>query len=272
MKSFKFILLAFVSGALVGGITSLYVRTSDAEETVPGKSSAQDQGVASYSEDDRAVLLKRIRDQEAEIAVLKARNLSGDEPETDVAEENPEEAEQNARRDFFRSRMEERMNQRVEEMVLNLGLNDGQRQLLQEVYRQQFENIRARRSGEEVAPFNFDGAVESILTPEQFEQYLETSQQEIYNRAELMATTQMVRLSQSVELTSEQEGLVYDAIHFTAQEAMISRQTGSDYNMREVVNERLSTILTEEQFKAYQESGAGFGGGPGRGRGGFPPP
>ncbi|MEX0331529.1 MAG: hypothetical protein AB3N64_08920 [Puniceicoccaceae bacterium] len=272
MKSFKFILLAFVSGALVGGITSMYITAGYEGDSEPEVPLSQEQSVASDPGDDRTTLLKRIREQEAEIAVLKSGNQTIDPPAAEGEEVNPEEAEQDARRDFFRSRMEERMNQRVEEMAVNLGLNDGQRQLLQEVYRQQFENLRARRSGEEVAPFNFDGAVESILSPEQFEKYLETSQQEIYNRAELMATTQMVRLSQSVELTSEQEGLVYDAIHFTAQEAMISRQTGSDYNMREVVNERLSTILTEEQFKAYQESGGGFGGGPGRGRGGFPPP
>ena len=88
-----------------------------------------------------------------------------------------------------------------------------------------------------------------------------------------MATTQMVRLSQAVELNTEQQGLVYDAIHFTAQEAMISRQPGEDYKMWEVMSERLSTILTEEQLQTFQESGAGGGGrpGPGSGRGGFGP-
>ena len=78
----------------------------------------------------------------------------------------------------------------------------------------------------------------------------------------------MVRLAQSVEMSEEQQGLVYDAVHYTAQEAMISRQTGETYNMREVVNERLSTILTEEQLQALQESGGVFRGGPGPGGGG----
>ena len=264
--------MAFISGALVGGITSTLVRTGTETGLSPEEPSAPEPDGTSLPDAEVARLLKQVKDQQLEIAALKSK--AAPVPESPVAtEEDPAEAERDARRDFFRARMEERMNERVDEMATRLGLNDGQRQLLAEVYRQQFENFRARRSGEDVAAFNFDGAMESILTPEQFEQYLETSQEEIYNRAEVMATTQMVRLAQVVELTSEQEGLVYDAIHFTAQEAMISRQTGADYNMREVVNERLSTILTEEQFKAYQESGASFGGGPGRGPGGgFPAP
>jgi hypothetical protein len=271
MKTGKFLLISFVVGAFVGAATSTFFRTL-LDPVVPADALSPEEVTGVTQAINEKALRQQIEEQRVEIALLKSK-AAPMEVISEEAVEDPREAEREARREEFRARLEERMNERVDEMVVALGLNEGQRQLLAEVYRQQSENIRARRRGEEVEAFNFDGAVEGILTDEQFEKYVESSQEDIYNRAELMATTQMVRLSQAVELNTEQQGLVYDAIHFTAQEAMISRQTGEDYNMWEVMSERLSTILTEEQLQTFQESGAGGGGrpGPGSGRGGFGP-
>jgi hypothetical protein len=272
MQSWKFILISFISGAVVGGITSTLIRSADpAGDTVP-EGILVDDTQSPQSIPAEADLLKKIKEQQLEIAELKSRVSGAADPVVEEPLEDPEAAVREARREELQARMEERLSRRVDEMALALGLDEAQRQLLAEIYNQQFENFRARRRGDDVEPYNFDGALEGILTADQFEQYLETSQQEIYNRAELMATTQMVRLSQTVEMTEEQQGLVYDAVHFTAQEAMISRQTGEDYNMRDVVNERLSTILSEEQIQALQESGGIFRGGPGGGGRGFPGP
>lgn len=276
MQSWKFILISFISGAVVGGITSTLIRSADSTGDTMPETPLVDDATSSQSVSAEADLLKKIKDQQLEIAELKSRVSGAAEAVVEAPAEDPEASLREARREEFQARMEERLSRRVDEMASDLGLDEAQRQLLAEIYTQQFENFRARRRGDDVEPYNFDGALEGILTPDQFEQYLETSQQEIYNRAELMATTQMVRLAQSVDMTEEQQGLVYDTVHFTAQEAMNSRQTGDDYNMREVINERLSTILSEEQIQALEESGGIFRGGPGSGGGGggrgFPGP
>lgn len=213
---------------------------------------------------ESSALLARIREQEGEIVRLRAELAASHmEPQPLVPAEEPEPEPRTGQ--GFGRRMDERMTQRVGQLVSDYGLDDAQRQQLEAVFRKQFDNFRARRSGEETGPFNLDDEIAAILTPDQFSQYLEDSQQEIYNRAELIATTQLVRLGQSVELRDDQQEQVYDAVNLTAQEWMIARQTGEDFDMREVVQERLGTILTEEQLSAYRDSlrgGPGFGGGP----------
>lgn len=254
---------AFTAGLLLGiGLMAVLRSGTDVDANEDG---AEVDGAADESVPN-ASLLERIREQEAELARLRAEltarpaDLLAETPEPETQDEAP-------RRQGFLNRMEERMTQRVDELVTAYGLSEEQRAQLEDVYRQRFENFRARRSGEAVGPFNLDAAIEGILTDEQFAQYLEDSQEEIYNRAELMATSQLVRLRQAVEVLPEQEPLVYDAIHYTAQEMMIARQTGEDFDMRAVMGERLGSILTEEQMAAFRDS---LRGGPGRG-GGFGP-
>jgi hypothetical protein len=251
---------AFTVGLLLGiGLMALVQADGPVRPDV-------DPSEAALSPEDNtpnAALLARINEQEAELARLRTlvaarpADLLVEAPETEAEAEQP-------RRQGFLNRMEERMSERINELVSAYGLSDEQRAQLVDVYRQRFENFRARRSGENVEPFNLDAAIEDIFTDEQFAQYLADSQEEIYNRAELMATSQLVRLRQAVEVLPEQESLVYDAIHYTAQEMMIARQTGEDYDMRAVMNERLGSILSEEQMAAFRES---FRGGPGRGAG-----
>lgn len=255
--------VAFILGLLVG-LGILFLK-SDPEPVRIGDAALAD---VDKAPPDNTALLARLREQDAEIGRLRREldsvRLSPGEPDFTAETEPEAEAEQEPRPGFVR-RMEERMSRRVDELAATYGLSDEQRTELEAVYRRQFDYFRARRSGEEVEPFNLDDAIAGVLTPEQFDQYLQDSQEEIYNRAELMATTQLVRLNQSVQLQPEQQDLVYDAVHYTAQEMMISRQTGEDFSMREVMEERLGSILTKEQMQSYRE---GMGGGPGRGLGG----
>jgi Spy/CpxP family protein refolding chaperone len=253
---------AFTAGLLLGiGLMALIQSDGPGDldvETLDG-------ALSPAGNSPNASLLARIREQEAELARLRTAAAARLLEATDVpVETEPESEPEPPRRAGFLNRMEERMSQRVNELVSAYGLSDEQRARLEDVYRQRFENFQARRQGEDVEPFNLDAAIEDILTDEQFAQYLEDSQEEIYNRAELMATSQLVRLRQAVEVQPEQEALVYDAIHYTAQEMMIARQTGEDFDMRAVMSERLGSILTEEQMAAFRES---LRGGPGRGPG-----
>jgi hypothetical protein len=261
MRKWKPVLVALIAGLLLGVVSMRLVPHSNPTSPLDGAQLLSD------LRGENADLLVRLGEQDLEMARLRAElaNLRQAVPPVEArsgeAEEPAAETAPQPRSGFFR-RMEERMGQRVDEMAAAYGLNEEQRERLAEALRMQFENIRARRNGEDVERFNLDEALSGILTPEQFEQYLEESQQEIYNRAELIATTQLVRLNQSVELQPGQEELVYDAVHYTAQEMMISRQSGEAFDMRQVMEERLGTILTEEQMQAWRERP-----GPGRGMG-----
>jgi len=255
---------AFITGLLAGvGLMTIILPESafgpDPEALVADRAT----GVP-----PNASLLARIREQEAELASLRRELASRPVEPVDLAmESEPESATEPSSRPGFIKRMEERMSRRVENLVGTYGLSEEQAAQLTDAYQKRFENLRARRRGEDVESFNLDAAIENILTDEQFARYLEDSQEEIYNRAELMATSQLVRLRQAVEVFPEQEDLVYDAIHYTAQEMMIARQTGEEFDMRSVMNERLGSILTDEQMTAFRESldGGGPGFGPGRG-------
>lgn len=249
--------LVFLAGVLLGMGFSVLLPEKETEP-VGGAALA---GAGDGARSDGSALLARIREQEREIMGLRAElALAGEEDLEAGAQESPPEEDP---RPGFARRMEERMSGRVAELAEAYGLNETQREQLQEAFSEQFETFRARRRGEDVPGFNLDEAVAGILTEEQFESYLEDSQEEIYNRAELMATSQLVRLNQTVELQPGQEDLVYDAVHYTAQEMMVARQTGEDFPMRDVLEERLGDILTPEQMESYQNAGRvrgpGFG-------------
>jgi hypothetical protein len=245
--------LVFLAGFLLGIGFSVFLTGKDGDPV--GAEVAADAGEPTGGE--TAALLARIRDQEAEIVRLRAGQAR--EPAETELEEEREGSSGDEPRPGFGRRIEERMANRVRELVETYGLNATQNEQLAEAFSKQIEAFRARRRGEDVPAFNLDDAMADILTDEQFAAYVEETQEEIYNRAELMATSQLVRLSQTVELLPGQEELVYDAVHYTAQEMMVARQTGEDFPMREVLTQRLGDILTTEQMEHYLETGIGRG-------------
>ena len=245
--------LVFLAGVLLGMGFSFLLPEREADLIEVTALSA----AGERAKGDSSALLSRIREQERDIARLREMlALAGEE---ELAEEKPELPSGEDSRPGFVRRMEERMSNRVGELVDAYGLNVTQREQLEAAFRKQFETFRARRRGEDVPAFNLDEAVAGILTEEQGAAYREDSQEEIYNRAELMATSQLVRLNQTVELQPGQEDLVYDAVHYTAQEMMVARQTGEDFPMRDVLEERLGDILTPEQMESYRKEGMGRG-------------
>lgn len=262
MKRIVFTGLVFVLGMAAGSGLFLFL-----SNPVPG---VADPDVPAASAELEALkqregkLREQLREQDLEIARLRAERANArPQAAPETSEEPPAESEAAPRRGYIR-RMEERMARRVDEMAIAYGLDLSQRERLAEVFRKQMEIFRAQRRGEEVEPFSLDEAVAGILTEEQFEQYLAESQEEIYNRAELMATTQVIRLNQVAALSPEQQEQVYDTVHHAAQEMMISRQTGESYDMRSVIEQRLGSILTPEQMEAWRQDegpvrGPGFG-------------
>jgi len=265
MKSWKIAVPSFAGGLIVGA-TSLYLLLPDWE--LQKSLSELNRAEASHPEPATAsesALLARIDEQKLEIDRLNdALRQAPEEP----APPSPEEAQpppQDTRRNGFNRRIEGFTTRRAGELAQSLGLNDEQKAQLQKVFQDQFVNMRARRRGEEVEAFNLDDALSQVLTPEQFDAYLQSTQEEIYNRAELMATSQMVRMNQIIGLSQDQMDKVYDAFNITTQEMLISRQTGESYDMGQNLRDRLSSVLTAEQMQQYldQMSGGRPGMGPG---------
>lgn len=264
-----FVIIIFLLGAIAGwGLSWLFNSGEPAEASV---ASADDWA---QNPDDSNALLARIREQEQEIVQLRSALsdatplVAGEIPDFGPEEEATE--PDTAPRQGFMRRMEERMERRLDGWVTDYRLDASQRSRLEEIFRAQMENMRARRNGEDVEPYNLDEAIAGVLNPQQFSQYLEESQQEIYDRAEMIATTQLVRLIQSTDLTDDQQAMVYDTINTAAQEWLIARQTGEDYDMRQAVQDQLGTVLSGEQLSTYLD---GLNRGPGFGPpGGGPPP
>lgn len=223
----------------------------------------------------RENLEERVASQSARIDELETELVAARQALDAVEEETPDEPQPDPFEERMLARMERRIEGRVGAMTARYGLDAAQQEALRDVFRNRMEHFRAVRRGEAEGTFNLDEAIGEVLTEEQFAAYLEESQQEIYNRAELMATGAVVRMAQVMELAPEVEDVVYETVHLTAQEMMIARQAGEAYDMRGTLDERLSTVLTGEQMEALRESGTGmgpgFGGGMGRGGMGPPP-
>lgn len=215
---------------------------------------------------------EQIADLEGQLSAIKAsvgdEQLAMTEEQARAVMGEVRRKEMEARREQMQARMEERFLDQANKMADKYGLSDTQRRLLAEVYKAQFDHSQARREGEVEGGFNFDGALQEILSEEQFNDYLADSQEQIYNRAEQVASGAVERMAQGMGLNDSQANAVYETMHLTAQEMMIARQTGEDYNMREVMNERLSEVLSPEQMQALEAAGGTALGGSGGGRGG----
>lgn len=261
MKIWKIAGLTFIIGVATGaGSLSLY---NWMQVDVGSYSSPRDLFMSDDSEQDLETtrLLARIAEQRGEIDRLK--NQLQEEPrgrrerddEADLTEEELEQRRAERRdemRERFNAQMQEREEKRIQELVDRYGLSEAQRQLLVQIMEQQQKNFEARRAGEQVEAFNFDAAMAGILTDDQYAKYVEDTQNQIYNRADQMAKSQIDQLSRQLRLDGDQKQLMYEAINYTAQEMMIARQAGEDYNMREIMNERISTILSPEQMEAFK--------------------
>lgn len=251
------VLLSFWLGWAIGSRVSV----GQEEDAVEGSDA-----VVEWDERPVEKLERRLKSQAGKIAALEEALAAANAKLSEVEGAEPEgEAEAVSR---FRQQMDVRMDRRVDRLAEQLGLNESQKALVRGVFSRRLDMIEARRRGEEVEPFNLDAELGAVLSEEQFSAYMEESQEEIYNRAELMATGQLVRLNQLLDLGPELEGVVYEAMHLTAQEMMIARETGESFPMREVLDERLGSLLSEEQMERLREEGGGFGMGPGRGFGG----
>lgn len=251
------VLLSFGLGWVIGSLAGVE-RGADVDEG--------SEAVDAWDEQSGEKLERRLKSQAGKIAALEEA-LAAANAKLSVVEDTVSEAEvEEVSR--FRQQMDMRMDRRVDRLAEQLGLSDAQKALVRGVFSRRLDMIEARRRGEEVEPFNLDAELGAVLSEEQFSAYMEESQEEIYNRAELMATGQLVRMNQLLNLDPEMEGVVYEAMHLTAQEMMIARETGESYPMREVLDERLGSLLSEEQMERLREEGGGFGMGPGRGFGG----
>jgi len=262
------LLMAGVLGALLGGGAAAWLVV---ERERPPAPEADEPAVELLDQRDEElqILRARVRQQGELIARLEEALASA--AAAPAVEAEPAEPAEDPRA-AFEQRMAERIGQRVDgrvgEMASKYGLDAAQQEALKDVFLRRMEHFRALRSGEAAGAFNLDQEISKVLTPAQFADYLAESQQEIYNRAELLATNQVVRLAQLTPLAPEIEDSVYEAVHLTAQEMMIAHQSGEGYDMRAVLDERLGSVLTEEQMSVYRENASSFGTGRGGGGGG----
>jgi Spy/CpxP family protein refolding chaperone len=274
MKSKGISLLALVLGFAFGyGLSGWLQGTDSAQpETEPEVPSLVNRGPSQPSADIQ-LLEEELTMRDLEIDRLEADLLAANEALATEREAREAEDEPTDRPSWIRQRITERIEGRIQSLASQYNLTEAQQAAVRDAYNQRVEVMQALRRGEEVEPFNMDAALEGILTEEQFADYIESSQEAIYNRAEVMAAAQTLRLSQSMELSPEVEGQVFSIFNETAQEMMISHQSGQGFDMRATLESRLSEVLTPEQFQTYQENppgGRGMGGGGGMGLG--PPP
>lgn len=282
MKAVHIALISFGGGALIGGGVMTVLDLG--RPAVPDVDSAYlESGLNSGGPgqiEEIQDLLARIDRKNEQIAQLEGQlsalkgTVSNDqiamtEEQARAVMGEVRRKEMEARREQMQARMEERFLDQANQMADKYGLSDTQRRLLADVFKAQFDHSQARRQGEVDGGFNFDGALEEILNEEQFQDYLADSQEQIFNRAEAVASGAVERMAQSMGLDESQANAVYETMHLTAQEMMIARQTGEDFNMREIMNERLSEVLSPEQMQALETAGGNVlgGGGPGGGRG-----
>ena len=277
MKIWKIAGMTFVIGVATGaGSLSLY---NWLQVDIDTYSSPRDLFYPDEADQDLETtrLLARIAEQRGEIERLKGqleeqpRGRRDREDEEELTEEELEQRRAERRVELqgrYAAEMQKREEQRISELVERYGLSEAPRQLLVQIMEQQRLNFDARRSGEEVEAFNFDAAMAGIMTDDQYANYVEDTQKQIYNRATEMAKSQVSQVSRQLRLNDDQQTMMFEAINYTAQEMMIARQSGENYNMREVLNERLSTILTPAQLEAYQALSTNDGRGGGRGPGG----
>ena len=271
MKAKQAVLLVAAGGALfLSGIGVGYF----AHEGDPHPGSTVAPTLVSR-ENDPVALLERLREKDAELADLRerletaGRTLSAPVaiPEAPLQQTEASVELQPTPEERARERMAARNASRAARLAEQYGLNDEQRAQLEDLYMRQADAFRARREGGDVEPLNMDAELAAILTEEQFAQYLADTQEEIYNRAELLATTSLVRLTQQVDLPQAQQEQVYDTIHIAAQEMMIAQRSGQEYDLRAALQERLAGVLNPEQLAAFNSvlasgRGLGMGGGP----------
>lgn len=100
--------------------------------------------------------------------------------------------------------------------------------------------------------------IKALLTPEQARGYDELQQEEIRNNARLVANAEMLQMQGALGLSQEQQDAVYKAL-FTATEAQFGGM-GADpkqaMDFRGNLDRKLAAlkgVLTEEQFKAYED-------------------
>jgi len=265
MKQWMRLGAAFVLGAACGLAAMALVRKSPAVQPVQGAGAAEQEIIIEDLRGEQMLLQARLNRQQQEIARLQeslreAVAQAAAQPEAEPPAGAEQAAAERGRR--WEQRWDERMQAQAEAWASRLGLSEAQRQAVADVYRRQMESLRALRNGESSSLFDVDSAMRQILSPEQFADYIEQSQEEIVARADWIASNQLNRMARSVELSTEQQGKVYETVHVTAQEMMIARQAGEEYDFRAVLEERLGASLTEEQLRAFRESASR---GPGRG-------
>ena len=260
MKRILLFGLFFIIGLVAGlGLSRAFQNPVHSADSMAPAEQA-DSEITTSPNTELARLRVQVANQASRIGVLESDLLAARQAQMGaVAETGWEDSGRRNLEQRGRGRMDRWTQSRVDGMVEHYGLTPLQEEALTELFRRRAEHFRAQRSGETESPFDMDLEMQAVLSPEQFNAYLDDSQQEIYNRAELMATSQVVRLSQLVQLAPEMVDSVYETIHLTAQEMMIARQAGQDYAMREVLDNRLSNFLTPEQMAVYREGMRGPG-------------
>lgn len=176
-----------------------------------------------------------------------------------------------AMRGMMDAAIKQQLEGKMRSLKSRLNLTPEQEASIREILGQQFGAGRAiaekmmsgKASSEDVTAATKAGGnpveqIKALLTPEQARGYDELQQEEVRNNARLVANAEMLQMQGALGLSQEQQDAVYKAL-YTATEAQFGGM-GADpkqaMDFRGNLDRKLTAlkgVLTEEQFKAYED-------------------
>lgn len=165
-----------------------------------------------------------------------------------------EKARQEERQRFQKEQQEAFLARRLEDFSSRLNLDESQKQKVAEIFRRRWQDFAQGSSRPPTPSFDMDAAMREVLTEEQFNAYLEQSQEIIFARASNIADSQIARLRRNLQITPEKEAPLYESLHITLQEMMMAHQTGQDYDYNHALELRLSEVLDQDELENYRQN------------------
>jgi hypothetical protein len=176
-----------------------------------------------------------------------------------------------AMRGMMDAAIKQQLEGKMRSLKARLNLTAEQEASIREILGQQFGMGRAiaekmlsgQASSEDVDQANQTAGnpleqIKALLTPEQARGYDELQQEELRNNARLVANAEMLQMQGALGLSQDQQDSVYKAL-YTATEAQFGG-LGADpkqaMDFRGNLDRKLAAlkgVLTEEQFKAYED-------------------
>jgi hypothetical protein len=170
---------------------------------------------------------------------------------------------------MMKAGIQQQMENKISALKLRLKLTEEQEAGIRDVLQAQFDRaseITARMfqgkiSREEMekmgaADANIDDSIRGLLTPEQVSAYDQFQKEERQLQAAQVANMELFQMQGALQLTTEQQDQVYNILYDQNLKAMSTsegRTFDSWQDRMKARTESLRTVLTAEQFQAYEK-------------------